>query len=43
MVNGIQSYLLADRFKVPEFNDEGNIVPIRLKHEVYSQRNGWAD
>ena len=45
LTDGIRSYLLASRFnKTPEFDDETFCLkPIRLKHEVYGQHNGWAD
>lgn len=44
LVDGIRAYLLASRFKTPEFDDDTYCIkPIRLKHEVYGQKNGWAD
>ena len=44
LTDGIRSYLLASRFKTPEFDDNTYCIkPIRLKHEVYGQHNGWAD
>ena len=44
LTDGIRSYLLASRFKQMEI-DGGTycLKPIRLKHEVYGQHNGWAD
>lgn len=44
LVNGIQAYLLMSRFKRMELDDDTYCLkPIRLKHEVYAQHNGWAD
>lgn len=44
LVDGIRAYMLANRFKEPEFDDETFCIkPIRLKHQVYGQKNGWAD
>lgn len=49
LVNGIQAYLLMSRFKRMELDDDTyclkpiGVKPIRLKHEVYAQHNGWAD
>jgi hypothetical protein len=44
LTDGIRSYLLASRFKQPELDDKTYCIkPIRLKHEVYGQHNGWAD
>ena len=45
LVDGTLAYLLASRFnKYPEFDDETFCLkPIRLKHEVYGQKGGWAD
>ena len=45
LTDGTRSYLLASRYnKVPEFDEETYCLkPIRLKHEVYAQHNGWAD
>ena len=45
LTDGIRSYLLASRYnKIPEFDEETYCLkPIRLKHEVYGQHNGWAD
>ena len=45
LVDGIRAYLLASRFNtVPEFDDDTYCIkPIRLKHEVYGQKGGWAD
>ena len=37
LVNGIQAYLLASRFKQPEIDDSTYCIkPIRLKHDVYA-------
>ena len=45
LVDGTRAYLLASRFNtVPEFDDDTYCIkPIRLKHEVYGQKGGWAD
>ena len=44
LTDGIRSYLLASRFKQMEIDDNTYCLkPIRLKHEVYGQHNGWAD
>lgn len=45
LTDGTRSYLLASRYnKIPEFDEETYCLkPIRLKHEVYGQHNGWAD
>ena len=45
LTDGVRSYLLASRYNhTPEFDDETYCIkPIRLKHEVYGQKNGWAD
>ena len=44
LVNGIEAYLLASRFKSPELDDATYCIkPIRLKHEVYGQKGGWQD
>lgn len=44
LVDGNAAYLLASRFKTPELDDETYCIkPIRLKHEVYGQKGGWAD
>ena len=45
LTDEIRSYLLASRYnKIPEFDEETYCLkPIRLKHEVYGQHNGWAD
>lgn len=44
LVDGNAAYLLASRFKQMELNDETYCLsPIRLKHEVYGQKGGWAD
>ena len=44
LTDGIRSYLLASRFKQMEIDDGTYCLkPIRLKHEVYGQHNGWAD
>jgi hypothetical protein len=44
LVDGTSAYLLASRFKTPELDDETYCIkPIRLKHEVYGQKGGWAD
>lgn len=44
LVDGPAAYLLASRFRNPELDDETYCIkPIRLKHEVYGQKGGWAD
>ena len=44
LVDGIRAYLLANRFKTPVIDESTYcITPIRLKHEVYAQKGGWAD
>lgn len=45
LADGTRAYLLASRHnQTPEFDDETYCLkPIRLKHEVYGQHNGWAD
>lgn len=44
LVNGIQAYLLASRFYVPNIDENTYCIsPVRLKHEVYAQKKGWAD
>ena len=44
LVDDIRAYLLVNRFKTPEFDEETYCIkPVRLKHEVYAQHNGWAD
>ena len=44
LADGTRAYLLAGRFKQQELDDQTYCLkPIRLKHEVYAQHNGWAD
>ena len=45
LVDGTRAYLLASRYNQnPEIDDATYCLkPIRLKHEVYGQHNGWAD
>jgi hypothetical protein len=44
LADGTKAWLLACRFRTPEFDDTTFCIkPIRLKHEVYAQHNGWAD
>ena len=44
LVDGNAAYLLASRFKTPELDDGTYCIkPVRLKHEVYGQKGGWAD
>ena len=44
LVDNIRAYLLAGRFAHQDLDDETYCLkPIRLKHEVYGQHNGWAD
>ena len=44
LVDGTRAYMLLNRFKQMEIDDNTYCLkPIRLKHEVYGQKNGWAD
>lgn len=44
LVDGTRAYMLMNRFKRMEMDDATYCLkPIRLKHEVYAQHNGWAD
>ena len=44
LVDGTRAYMLLNRFKNMELDEETYCIkPIRLKHEVYAQHNGWAD
>ena len=44
LVDGPVAYLLASRFTQMELDDNTYCLkPIRLKHEVYAQHNGWVD
>ena len=44
LTDGIRSYLLASKYRQMEIDDNTYCLkPIRLKHEVYGQHNGWAD
>lgn len=44
LVDGTAAYLLASRFRQMEIDDATYCFkPIRIKHEVYAQKNGWAD
>lgn len=44
LVDGTSAYMLLNRFKQMELDENTYCIkPIRLKHEVYGQHNGWAD
>ena len=44
LVDGTRAYMLLNRFKQMELDESTFCMkPIRLKHEVYGQKNGWAN